>query len=325
MVTLAYAVKFPGSWQANTFRDGKYPDPKTFISVHLAPDCPKPEPSYAQGPSTDAPKGKNNTSSLTAAKLASARKLAPVTNAPRLLPTAERRFYGPGSSPSGHPNAPLIAPTFPGISARVLSDANGALPLTVSPKVNDRGSVTLLITDPATPAAAFPPYFDALSCQLNKVFPVGDSPWLPFRLTPNEAQLAMHSLPLAFLPEDPEVRFTCLAVSILNSKNIHILAARYLNPNAQSREGKTATSVVVSVHPGDVLTMGSSIRLFSRSQTIERAYSSNRYTQFKKCWGYQPCRAQVPLNRSRLPHLLPPPHLTHALVPQSHLPWRWQC
>jgi len=88
---------------------------------------------------------------------------------------------------------------------------------------------------------------------------VGESPWLPFRLAPNEAQLAIHSLPIAFLPEDPEELFPCLAESILNSRNIRILSARYLNPNAQSREGKSATSVIVSVHPGDVLTMGSSI------------------------------------------------------------------
>ena len=139
-------------------------------------------------------------------------------------------------------------------------------------KVNDRGSVTLLVTDPATPAAAFAPYFDLLAGQLNKSFLVGDSPWLPFRLAPKEARLAIHSLLIAFLPEDPSDLFPCLAESILNSKNIRILAARYLNPNTQSREGKSGTSVIVSVHPGDVPAMGSSIRLFSRSPTIERAF-----------------------------------------------------
>jgi len=44
-------------------------------------------------------------------------------------------------------------------------------------------------------------------------------------------------------------------------------------------EGKTATSVIVSVHRGVVPIMGSSIRLFSPSRTIERPYSSNRYMQ----------------------------------------------
>jgi len=308
---------FPDSWEANVFREGKYPDPTTFISGHLAPDYHKPQPSYAQAASKCTSKGKKYKSSLTAAQVASANSLAPVSQAPRSLPTAKRRFYAPHSSPSEHPQAPLIAATFPDIAASVLRDANCILPLAVTTKVNDRGSVTLLVTDPATPAAAFAPYFDALSCQLNKSFPVGESPWLPFRLAPNEAQLAIHSLPLAFLPEDPEELFPCLAESILNSKNIRILAARYLNPNAQSREGKTATSVIVSVHPADVLTMGSSIRLFSRSRNIERAYSSNRYTQCKNCWGYGHVAPRCPstspvcpicsLNHTRAMHRCPNP------------------
>jgi len=313
----AYAVKFPDSWEANAFREGKYPDPTTFISGHLAPDCPKPQPSYAQAASKGSSKGKKVTSSLTAAKVASASNLAPATQAPRSLPTAERRFFAPRSSPSEHPQASLIAATFPDIAARVLRDANCVLPLAVTTKVNDRGSVTLLVSDPATPAAAFAPYFDALSSQLNKSFPVGESPWLPFRLAPNEAQLAIHSLPLAFLPEDPQELFPCLAESILNSKNVRILAARYLNPDTRSREGKTATSVIVSVHPGDVLTMGSSIRLFSRARTIERAYSSTRYTQCKNCWGYGHVAPRCPstdpvcpicsLNHTRALHRCPNP------------------
>jgi len=313
----AYAVKFPDSWEANAFREGKYPDPTTFIPGHLAPDCPKPQQSYAKAASAGAPKGKKNKSSLTAAQVASASTGVPVSQPPKSLPTAERRFYAPRSSPSEHQQASLIAATFPDIAARVLRDANCILPLAVTTKVNDRGSVTLLVTDPATPAAAFAPYFDALSTQLNKSFPVGESPWLPFRLAPNEAQLAIHSLPIAFLPEDPNELFPCLAESILNSKNIRILAARFLNPDARSRENKTATSVIVSVHPGDVPVMGSSIRLFSRSRTVERAYSSNRYTQCKNCWGFGHVAPRCPsidpvcpicsLNHTRAMHRCPNP------------------
>jgi len=99
----AYADKFPDSWEANAFREGKYPDPTTFIAGHLAPDCPKTQPSYAQAASTGAPKGKKNKSSLTAAKVASASNTVPVPQRPMSLPTAERRFYAPRSSPSEHP------------------------------------------------------------------------------------------------------------------------------------------------------------------------------------------------------------------------------
>jgi len=45
-------------------------------------------------------------------------------------------------------------------------------------------------------------------------------------------------------------------------------------------------SVIVSVNSGDVTMMGSTIRLFTRSRTIERTYSSNRYTQCRHCWGF---------------------------------------
>jgi len=182
-----YADKFPDSWEANAFGEGKYPDPTTFIDGHLAPDVPKPQPSYAQVTLSDSQKGKKNKSSLTATKVAAASNSSPVSQAPKLLPTAERRFYSPRSSPSEHPQVSLIAATFPDIAARVIRDANCIPPLAVMTKVNDKGSVTLVVTDPATPAAAFASYLDALAAQLNKSFPVGESPWLRFRLTPNEA------------------------------------------------------------------------------------------------------------------------------------------
>jgi len=171
-----YADKFPDSWEAKASREGKYPDPTTFIDGHLAPDVPKPQPSYAQVTLSGSQKGKKNKSSLTAAKVAGASNSSPVFQAPKSLPTAERRFYAPRSSRSEHPQASLIPATFPDIAARVLSDTNCILPLAVMTKVNDRGSVTLVVTDPTTPGAAFASYFDALSAQLNKSFPVGESP-----------------------------------------------------------------------------------------------------------------------------------------------------
>jgi len=63
--------------------------------------------------------------------------------------------------------------------------------------------------------------------------------------------------------------------------------------------------------------MGSSIRLFSRSRTIERAYSSNRYTQCKNCWGDGHVAPRCPstspicpicsLNHTRAVHRYPNP------------------
>lgn len=314
----AYATKFPDCGEANVFRDGKYTGPASFVSGHLDPDCTKPQPAYAQVASSSAPKkSKKNKNSTSASKVAAVVNSAPVLQKSKSLPSAERRFYAPRSPPTEHPESTLIAATFSDIAARVLRDANCTLPLAITAKVNDRGSVTLLVSNPTNPAAAFAPYFDALTTQLNRSFPVGDSPSLPFHLAPNAVQLAIHSLPLGFLPWDPDELFSSLLDSILNSKDMQILSARFLNPNPESIAGKSATSVMVAVNPGDVPVMGTSISPFSRSRSIERAYSSNRYTQCRNCWGFghvAPCCPLLDtvcplcsLNHSRSNHQCPNP------------------
>ena len=221
--------KFPHSWEANAFRDGNYPDPSSFISGHLDPHCPKLQPLYAQVASSSAlKKGKKNKNTTTASKVAAISNIGSAPQAPKSRPTTVRRFHARHSSLTEYTESLLIAATFPDIATRVLRNANCTLLLAITAKVNDRGSVTLLISDTTIPAATFTRYFDALTTHLNHSFTVGDSPWLPFCLTPNKVQLAIHSLPLAFLSEDPEELIPSLAVSIRNLKNIHILSARYL-------------------------------------------------------------------------------------------------
>jgi len=103
------------------------------------------------------------------------------------LPTAETMVYTPRFTPGQHNQAHMIAATLPDIAARVLLDANCTLPLVVTTKVNDRGSITLLITDTTSPTGAFVAYFDGLMSPLNRPFTVGNAPWLPFWLAPTKS------------------------------------------------------------------------------------------------------------------------------------------
>ena len=131
----AYADKFPDSWEAIAFCEGKYPEPTSFISGHLAPDYPKPHQRYAKAALTGAPKGnKKNKNSTTAAKVASASNSVPALQPPKSLPTAERRFYTPRSSPSEHQQGSLIAATFPDIAARVLRMRTAPFPSRSRPR-----------------------------------------------------------------------------------------------------------------------------------------------------------------------------------------------
>ena len=116
----AYADKFPDLWEANVFRDGTYPNPSSFVSGDLDPDCPKPQQTYAEATAVAPKKGNKKKSLPTATQVAYVSNLVPNVPAPKSLPTVERRFYTPRSSPSEHDQAWLIAATFPDIAARVL-------------------------------------------------------------------------------------------------------------------------------------------------------------------------------------------------------------
>jgi len=152
--------------------------------------------------------------------------------------------------------------------------------------INNRGSVTLIVVDTSVPAASYPPDFEALTTKLNQSFLVGENPWLPFRLAPTSVQLAIHSLPVNYMPHQHEDLFNYISDSILNSKDIVISAASFLNPNRQSHMEKRAYSVAVNVEPDSVQTMLPSIYLYGNTRTVEKAYSSFPITQCQKCWKY---------------------------------------
>jgi len=74
------------------------------------------------------------------------------------------------------------------------------------------------------------------------------------------------------MPLQDEDLFSYLSDSILNSKDLTISAAQFLNPHRQSHMEKRAYSVIVNLEPDSVQTMLLSIYLFGNSRTVEKAY-----------------------------------------------------
>jgi len=139
------------------------------------------------------------------------------------------------------------------------------------------------VVDTSFPAASYALYFEALTTKLNQSFAVGENPWRPFRLAPTSVQLAIHSLPVNYMPHQDEDLFNYLSDSILNSKDVTISVAHFLNPNCQSRMEKHAYSVVVNVEPDSVQAMLPSIYLYGNTTTVEKGYLSSPITQCQKC------------------------------------------
>jgi len=194
-----YAKLYPHSYEAGEYRRGAY-DIASFTPGHLHPDV-HPSPFYAQAASSSGSggKGKGKAGKPPSSQLVVSGTAPPVKKGPPSLPGAQRRFFAPRQSPSPHPDALTIAAPFPDIATRVLRESNCLLPLGFSATVNPRGSVSLTVTDKATPAASYAPYFDSLTRALNQSFPVGENPWCTLVLAPTAVQLAIHGLPLRFI------------------------------------------------------------------------------------------------------------------------------
>jgi len=205
------------------------------------------------------------------------------TKPPPPLPQAVRRFFAFRTTFESHPEVLKIPVYFPDIAASVLREANCSLPLSFTCTVNDKGSVSLLGTDPHTPASAYTPYFAPLTTSLNKPFAVGNSPWDLFKPALNATQPLIHSIPLAFLPSENGKLFPSLHESIRNARGVSILSGSYLNPDPESREQKSATCVVVTVAPPDTLALHHSFNLFSRNRRVAQKFSSSKNSQCKKC------------------------------------------
>ena len=187
-----------------------------------------------------------------------------------------------------------IAATFPDIAARVLRESNCFLPLGFSATGNPRGSLSLTVTDKATPAGSYALYFASLTKALNQSFPVGNNLVCTLVLAPTAVQLAIHGLPLRFLPQDEEELFPYIRQAILNDKATLVLSARYLNSSRDSRETKQATSVVITVDPQNVSALTSGVVILSQKRKVEPAFSSSRPSQCKNCWRYGQAHQRCP-------------------------------
>jgi len=188
-----YARLFPNSYEAGEFRKGRY-DLDSFTPGHLHPDA-HPTPSYAQvaSGSGSGGKGKSKAGKPPSPQQVASTVAPPVKKGTPSLPGAQRRFFAPRQSPSPHPDALTIAATFPDIAARVLRESNCLLPLGFTATVNPRGSVSLSVTDKATPAASYAPYFDSLTRALNQSFPVGENPWCTLVLAPTAIHISKNN------------------------------------------------------------------------------------------------------------------------------------
>jgi len=170
-----YAQLFRQSYEVRQLRRGGS-DLRYFTPGHLHPDYAT-LPSFAPAASGSGSGRKRKKYSKPPSPQQVASLAAPhIEKGPPSLPGAQRRFFTPRQTPAPYPNAHTIAATFHERATQVLRESNCLFPLSFSPSVHIRGAPSLTVTDKATLAASYTPYFDSLTRTLNQSFPVGENP-----------------------------------------------------------------------------------------------------------------------------------------------------
>jgi len=161
----------PGNSGGGAYEVASFTPGDLHLDVH-------PSPSYAQAASGSGSgsEGKSKAGKPPSPQLVASMAAPSVKKGPPSLPGAKRRFFAPRHSPSPHRDALTIAAIFPDIAARILRKSKCLRPLGFSATVNPRGSISLTVTDKATPAASYAPYLVSLTRALNQSFPVGENP-----------------------------------------------------------------------------------------------------------------------------------------------------
>ena len=226
------------------------------------------------------------------AAVAARNSTAPVSDAtpkkPQPLPTAQRRFFATRKTPAAFPDSALLVGRRPMLVARCLTSLQCGAPLSFTATANKAGTISLTANEFSS-AELYSPFFDKLTDFLNKELKLAENPLETFQLAPSGVDCAIHAIPLDLLQDfgalkDEKILFKVMSEALSNARQISPRQVRLLTPDPSKREGKTATSVVVTLSPQHANILGHSVRLFSGAHRVSVLNTATATAHCKNCF-----------------------------------------
>ena len=207
---------------------------------------------------------------------------------PQPLPTSQRRFFATRKTPTAFPNSALLAGRLPMLIAKCLTSLQCGAPLSFTATANKASTISLT-ANKFSSAELYSPFFDKLTDFLNKELKLDENPLETFQLAPSGVDGAIHAIPLDLLQdfgalEDEKILFTVMSEALSAARQISPRQVRLLTPDPSKRQGKTATSVVVTLSPQHVDILGHSVRLFSGAHCVSVLNTATATAHCKNCF-----------------------------------------
>ena len=216
---------------------------------------------------------------------------APVGDAtprkPQPLPTAQRRFFATRKIPTPFPDSALLVGRLPMLVGRCLTSLRYGAPLSFTATSNKAGTISLTSKEFSS-AELYLPFFEKMTEFLNEELKLHEDPLETFQLAPSGVDCAIHAIPLDLLEdfgalEDEKILFKIMSKALSNARQISPRQVRLLTPDHVKRQGKTATSVVVTLTPQHATISGDSVQLFSAGYLVSILNTTTATSHCKNC------------------------------------------
>ena len=226
------------------------------------------------------------------AAVAARNSTAPVGDAtpkkPQPLSTAQRRFFATRKIPLAFPDSALLVGRLPLLVARCLTSLQCGAPLSFTATANKAGTISLTANEFSSAELYFP-FFEKLTEFLNEELKLNKKPLETFQLAPSGVDCAIHTIPLNLLEDfgaldDEKILFKVMSEALSNARQISPRQVRLLTPDPTKRQGKTATSVVVTLSPQHAAILGDTVRLFSAGHGVSVLNTATATAHCKNCF-----------------------------------------
>ena len=226
------------------------------------------------------------------AAVAARNSTAPVSDAtpkkPQPLPTAQRHFFATPKSPAAFPDSALLIGPLPILVEQCLTSLQCGAPLSFTATANKAGTISLMANEFSS-AKLYSPFIDKLTDFMNKELKLDENPLEAFQLALSGVDCAIHAIPLDLLQEfgaleNEKILFKVMSEALSNAQQILPKQVRLLTPDPNKRQGKTATSVVVTLSPQHTAILGDSVQLFSAGHRVSVLNTATATAHCKNCF-----------------------------------------
>ena len=201
---------------------------------------------------------------------------------------AKRRIYGTRITPKPLADSSKLEPKISIAITKVLQKCGCSVPTNLEIQINSINRTISLTTPSGTKATEYTNYYLApMTAALTATLPEDAKDYKEFRRGPTDTQVVIHDISLKATSNEDDILYPVMKESLYIGHQVNINSAQFLQKDANIRQTKKYTSVVVSLPTEEVKKITPTVLVHRRYKRSAVICHTNPTKQCKKCYLYR--------------------------------------